>query len=146
MVLRPGRSVGAALGLALLVFIVGPAGAQLPSPSGTQTLILRQFGAIPPPSPTPSRPAPRVSEEQEKPMPRSWIIAGSIAGALVLLGLVYVAVRVWRSSNLFDRQYRFPPAKDVAVRLGGEKCGVHMATVHFGADKPRVARSKAEDV
>jgi hypothetical protein len=53
-----------------------------------------------------------------------------IAGASVLL--LVVSMRVWRSANLFDREYRFPPAANVALRLGANKSGGFMATITFG--------------
>jgi hypothetical protein len=41
------------------------------------------------------------------------------------------SLRAWRSSNLFDRQYRFPAGK-TALRLGANKSGGCMATIEFG--------------
>jgi hypothetical protein len=38
----------------------------------------------------------------------------------------------WRKWNLFDRQYRFRPAEDVPLRLGGKRSGGCMGRIDFG--------------
>jgi hypothetical protein len=106
--------------------------------------VLQNFGVIPRSTATPGERHAIENDEPEKPLPRSWIIGGGIAVIAALAGLIYGASRVWHSSNLFDRQYRFPPPQEVPLRLGGEKSGGHMATVRFRA--PKNAASKAKDV
>jgi hypothetical protein len=58
-----------------------------------------------------------------------------IAGAAVLLFVSVIllvrSVRAWRSSNLFDRQYRFPAPGPAALRFGGNRCGGQLATLTF---------------
>jgi hypothetical protein len=65
-------------------------------------------------------------------MPRGWkiTIVVVVAGASVLL--LAASIRIWRSANLFDREYRFPPAANVVLRLGARKSGGFMATITFG--------------
>ncbi len=121
------------------------AAAPFPSPSPGGTIELRVYGIIPTPSPTP-KPTAAPLEEPSKPIPRGWIVGGAIAGALLAAGLFYGAARAWRESNLFDRQYRFPAVSGVAVRLGAEKCGGHLATVRFGPERPRAAASETKNV
>ena len=103
----------------------------------------RPLGVLPTPTPTPLRKF-RPTEE-ERPISRGWKIAGGIAALLAAGGIVYGATRAWRSSNLFGREYVFPVSRDAAVRFGGEKCGGHMATVRFRAERAPPARSKAKD-
>ena len=60
-------------------------------------------------------------------------------GLLVLLAFAaafYFALRAWRSSNLFHREYRFPVPKNVALRLGASRSGGRMATADFAANAP----------
>ena len=60
-------------------------------------------------------------------------------GLLVLLALAaafYFALRAWRSSNLFHREYRFPVPKNAALRLGASRSGGGMATADFASDTP----------
>lgn len=86
-------------------------------------------------------------EEEAKPIPRGWIIGGALAAIAALAVVAWGAARVWRSSNLFDRQYHFPPVENVPIRLGGEKSGGHQARVQFGAGRRRrAAVSEAKDV
>lgn len=55
--------------------------------------------------------------------------------ALLALGIAfYFALRAWRSSNLFQRQYHFPVPKDVALRLGASRSGGCMATINFASN------------
>ncbi len=150
MALKRGdwHSLGAlaAVGFSTLLAGAGETRAQLPSPTPGVIIELRQYGVIPPPTPKPLRPAKREEEEETRPIPRGWIIGGAIAGALAIAGLLYGAARAWRSSNLFDRQYRFPAVTEVAVRLGAEKSGGHLATVRFGPGKRRAAPLKSKDL
>ena len=109
--------------------------AQLPAPQPANPLFKdRPFGPVAPPTPTPQRKA-NVFQEEEKPIPREWIIGGSIAGALLVIAILYLATRRWRSSNLFDREYRFPYNEDVAVRFGAQKCGGLMATLRWNESR-----------
>ena len=67
-----------------------------------------------------------------KPIPVGWKIA---IVAIVAMGggfAVAFSLRAWRSSNLFDRQYRFPAVEAAALRLGANKSGGCMATIEFG--------------
>ena len=60
-------------------------------------------------------------------------------GLLVLLAFAaafYFALRAWRSSNLFHREYRFPVPKNVALRLGASRSGGRLATADFAANAP----------
>ena len=137
------HSLGAAIAACTLL-LVTTAATPYPSPSPAATLVLRQIGVLPKPTPTPEHHAKLENDEPAKPIPRSWLVGGGIAAALVLAAIVYGALRAWRSSNLFDRQYRFPRSDDVAIRLGGEKCGGHIASASFGVEKSR-AGSKTKD-
>ncbi len=102
------------------------------------------MGVIPTPTPTPTRKL--QLQDEERPIPREYLIGGAIAAGVVLLGILYGAIRAWRTSNLFGRQYRFPTTRDAAVRLGGEKSGGHMATVRFGPERAAPEESsKAKD-
>ncbi len=65
------------------------------------------------------------------PIPRVWIIAGASVALLAGCGLLYASIRAWRSSNLFDREYHFPPAGPSAMRFGGARSGGLMATINF---------------
>lgn len=68
---------------------------------------------------------------ETKPIPLAWKIA-IVSIATVGSGFVLAfSIRAWRSSNLFDRQYRFPAPADAAFRLGGNKSGGCMATIEF---------------
>ncbi|MBA2432346.1 MAG: hypothetical protein H0V56_09540 [Chthoniobacterales bacterium] len=117
--------------------------AQLPPPVPTRPDFQdRPFGPLPPPTPVPT---PKRVEEPSRPIHRGWIIGGIAVGLLALAALIYGAVRVWRSSNLFDRQYRFPVGPTAAVRLGGNKCGGLMATVSFASAAKRGPPAQASE-
>ncbi len=115
----------------------------LPAPSSANSLFKDQsFGPLPPPTPTPT---PRhVSLEEEKPIPRSWWIGGIAIVVLALIAILFAASRAWRSSNVFDRQYRFPEGGEAALRFGGTRCGGHMATIQF-EPKARPSSSETKD-
>ena len=119
----------------------------LPPPSPSAPLFQeRPFGPIPEPTPPPA--GRRIELEERKSIPVGWLIAGGVAAFVATVALLYLAARAWRSSNLFDRQYRFPVRKDVAVRFGGTKSGGHMAAVRYGAAEPLRGEghsSKTED-
>ncbi len=141
LVLRTVTALTAAL---LLYGAVLETRAQTATPT-PPIFVPRPFGAIPRPTPTPARKFP-ISEEQERPIPKSWIIGGAIAAAIVIGGILFGAARAWRSSNLFGRAYRFPVSSEpAAVRFGGEKCGGHMATVRFDGRSDRTRTSESKD-
>jgi hypothetical protein len=118
--------------------------AELPTPQPAAPLFQdRPFGPRPDPTDTP--PARKLDEDDEKPIPLSWIIGGACAVALATAVLLYGSARQWRSSNLFDRQYRFPVLPNPALRFGGKKCGGHLAQIHFGSDVMSSKRSEAKD-
>jgi hypothetical protein len=103
--------------------------AQLPRPSPSEPLLQeRPYGPVPPPTPTPMR---KKIEPPGPPIPKGWIIGGIAFVAIAVAGFLYGSARQWHSSNLFDRQYRFPRAKNVAARFGAKRCGGHLATVRF---------------
>jgi hypothetical protein len=83
------------------------------------------------PSATPDGTFQQQQQVHRKPIPRSWTIA--IVAVATILSAVALAfsVRAWRASNLFDREYRFPAATSVALRLGANKSGGCMATIRF---------------
>lgn len=112
----------------------------LPAPSSANSLFKAQpFGPLPPPTPTPT--PRRISLEEEEPIPTSWWVGGIAAAVLAVVGILFAASRAWRSANVFDRQYRFPEGGEAALRLGGSRCGGHMATIQF---EPK-ERSETED-
>jgi hypothetical protein len=79
----------------------------------------------------------------QKSIPLRWKIA-ILGGSCVLAGAAFaLALRTWRSSNLFDREYRFPVPEKVALRLGANRCGGAMATIDFRA--PAAFDSSPED-
>ncbi|HEX8279832.1 MAG TPA: hypothetical protein VF551_00525 [Chthoniobacterales bacterium] len=126
-----------------MVTAAGDLHAQVPSPSASKPIFQpRPFGPVPPAKETPPRP---MDVDDEKPIPRGWIIGGVAAAVLAAAALLYGASRAWRSSNLFDRQYRFPADGDVALRFGGQKSGGHMATTRFEENRtPGKERSKSK--
>ena len=121
--------------LVLLAMLLGATAsslvAQLPPPvAATPEFQERPFGPVPEPTKEP-RAKPK-DLEPSKPIPIGWIIAGVASGVLGIVGLLYGASKAWHSSNLFDREYRFPTESEAALRFGGKRCGGHMATVQFG--------------
>jgi hypothetical protein len=94
--------------------------------------------AISQPSSTPSI-ASQASENMQtvasKPMSRVLKIGIAVAViSLSSIGLLF-AIRAWRTSNLFDREYYFRRPNSVALRLGAKKSGGCMATISF-RDRP----------
>ncbi len=84
----------------------------------------------PPVSTTPSALV-RPGALRSKPIPPRVKLA-IVATTLVVALITFVfALRAWRSGNLFDRQYRFPPIPKVALRLGATRSGGRMATITF---------------
>jgi hypothetical protein len=121
---------GALIALLLSILIIVPAlvvnSQPAPNPFNEQRFLL---------SPTPTPAADSLILEQhpaKKSIPRGLIIA--IVAVLILAGLVVLAfsVRAWLASNLFDREYQFPPVTSVATRLGAKRTGGCMATIQFG--------------
>ncbi|MGI9086179.1 MAG: hypothetical protein ACR2HH_00315 [Chthoniobacterales bacterium] len=99
----------------------------LPAPKSAGSLFKeRPFGPLPPPTEAPVK---RFDLEEEKPIPREWIIGGVAVGLLILALILWGSARAWRSSNLFDQQYRFPENPAPALRLGGTRSGGHLATI-----------------
>ena len=115
---------------------VHPLVAQLPPPAAaTPEFKERPYGPIPAPT---KEPRAKVKDiEPSKPIPLGWKIGGAVAAVLALAGLLYGASKAWHSSNLFDREYRFPTGSDAALRFGGKRCGGYMATLRFGEPAPR---------
>jgi hypothetical protein len=68
-------------------------------------------------------------EAPSEPIPTGWIIAGAAVAVVTVSGLLYAAIKAWRSSSLFERKYHFPPAGSAALRLGGTRCGGFMAAI-----------------
>ena len=129
---RRGRVLLLLLPLLLLVCAaVQPLFAQLPAPpAATPDFKERPFGPIPPPTQPPK--AKPKDIEPSKPLPLGWKITIGAAIVLGTAGLLYGASKAWHSSNLFDREYRFPTGSTAALRFGGKRCGGHMATLRFG--------------
>jgi hypothetical protein len=68
---------------------------------------------------------------QRKPIPRGVKIAILASVAILIAVALAFSVRAWRASNLFDREYHFPPVASTAIRLGASRSGGHMATIKF---------------
>ncbi|MEP6821334.1 MAG: hypothetical protein ABI946_03190 [Chthoniobacterales bacterium] len=134
------------LTFAFLAFAKTPRAAEptpLPAPSSANSLFKAQaFGPLPPPTPSPT---PRHNSlEEGKPIPRSWWIGAIAIVVLAAIGILFAASRAWRSSNVFDRQYRFPEGGEAALRFGGTRSGGHMATIQF-EPKARSSSSETKD-
>lgn len=115
----------------------------LPAPTSANSLFKAQrFGPLPPPTPAPT--PRRISLEEEEPIPTFWWVGGIAIAVLALIGILFAASRAWRSSNVFDRQYRFPEGGKAALRFGGTRSGGHMATVQF-EPKDRSPESETKD-
>ncbi|MGH7935893.1 MAG: TPM domain-containing protein [Chthoniobacterales bacterium] len=83
-----------------------------------------------------------VRQELESPGEKGWQLtqgwALTILAILLVAGAIFlfIAARIWRSANLFDRRYAFPkPDEPVAKRFGGARCGGQMATIRFGENQ-----------
>lgn len=99
------------------------------SQSGPNPFDERRFLAATP-TPTPDDLA-REQPPPREPLPRSLKIAIAVALLTIALVVLVFSVRAWRVSNLFDREYRFPDAATIAVRLGAKRSGGCMATINF---------------
>jgi hypothetical protein len=121
--------------------------AQLPPPvAATPEFEERPFGPLPAPT---KEPKAKPKDVERKPIPVGWLIGGAASAILGIAGLLYGASKAWHSSNLFDREYRFPTGGEAALRFGGKRCGGHMATVRFGEGARRSrepARSEAKNI
>jgi hypothetical protein len=134
----------------LLCTEAAPLFAQLPAPpAATPEFTERPFGPIPAPTKEPKAKAKDI--EPSKPLPLGWKITIGAAIVLGTAGVLYGASKAWHSSNLFDREYRFPTGGTAALRFGGKRCGGHMATIRFGEpmSQPKQrepARSEAKNL
>ena len=70
-----------------------------------------------------------------KPIPRALLIAGAAVVTIVAVVVLIFAIRAWRASNLFGRQYRLPSVESAALRFGGTRNGGLMAVVEPAKDK-----------
>ncbi len=104
----------------------------------------RHFGPLPAPTQAPTK---RLDVEEDKPIPPEWIYGGLAVAAVVAALILWRSARLWRSSNIFDQQYRFPANHQPALRFGAHRCGGNMATLRLdGADsRAHVRELKAED-
>ena len=115
--------------------------AQLPPPAqATPDFQERPYGPLPAPT---REPKAKPKDVERKPIPVGWLIGGAASAVLGIAGILYGASKAWHSSNLFDREYRFPTGGQAALRFGGKRCGGHMATVQFGDPITRPAREPA---
>ena len=85
------------------------------------------------PPPPPEMPARGVIPEQ--PIPKGLIIAVEAVVALIFAVVVIVAIRAWRSANIFGRKYRFPSGEPAALRFGGTRSGGFMAVIEPAKEK-----------
>jgi hypothetical protein len=76
----------------------------------------------------------REAAKHHRPIPLAVKIAIVIGGFALATAALFVSMRAWRSSNLFDRQYRFPEIDRVALRLGGTRSGGCMAALDFRSE------------
>lgn len=74
-------------------------------------------------------------EAPSKPIPRSWLISGAGVSLLLAGAVLYFAIKAWRSSNVFERKYHFPPAGQAALRFGGKRSGGFMAASESANEK-----------
>jgi hypothetical protein len=68
-----------------------------------------------------------------RPIPRGFKVAAVLLVLTAAGAGFYFALRTWRYSNLFDRQYVFPPAREATLRLGANRSGGRLATINFTA-------------
>lgn len=144
-----GRAIGArsillALSAAAHIFAASPPPMPPPQPAGS-LFQDRHFGPLPPPTQAPTK---RLDLEEDKPIPPEWIYGGLAAAAIISAFIFWRSARLWRSSNLFDQQYRFPPNPQPALRFGAHRCGGNMATIRLenAAARPQRRALKTEDV
>jgi len=96
--------------------------------------------------PPPNAPAPEAARPPApaRAIPRVVLIAGAAVLLIVSSFLLFKSARAWRSSNLFDRQYRFPAAGPPALRFGGNRCGGQMAAIKFSDASEAKAFAKSD--
>lgn len=82
-------------------------------------------------TPTPEATIEETGPDEPQPLAFGWKIAIAVAVTAAVATGLYFSIRTWRSSNLFDRQYIFPPVEKAAFRLGGTKSGGCMAMIVF---------------
>src|ERR1700716_861924 len=99
-------------------------------------------------TPTPEVPSEfaRAQRAPSKPISLGWKITIVATGFAVAASALLFSVRAGRSSNLFDREYRFPPVKSAALRLGANKSGGSMATVDFSDRAGPISDSSSENL
>jgi hypothetical protein len=99
-------------------------------------------------TPTPEGPSEfaRAQRAPSKPIPLHWKVTIVATGLVVAASALLLSVRTWRSSNLFDREYRFPAVTNVALRLGANKSGGCMATIAFGDRAGSISDSSSENL
>lgn len=121
---------GARLLAALLPLLaLADATAALPPPSPSPPVFQnRPFGPLP--APTPPRPS-VVRPRTPEPIARGPIVAGTAFAMLAGGAVLFFAIRAWRISRLFGRQYLFRVRDKVPLRFGGERSGGLMATASF---------------
>ena len=137
------------LALLLMATLLVPTshGAETPFPPpqpANQLFQDRPFGPRPSPTPTPQRRKRSGLFQPKKEIPTKWIVTGGVTAALIIIAVLYGSIRRWRSSNLFDRQYRFRIGGEAAARFGAKKCGGHMASVRFGTEPRASPRRPSE--
>lgn len=80
-------------------------------------------------------PTPRHRPDPKTPTPRVLILAGAAVAFISAGVLLYFAIKAWRAANIFERKYRFPRVRSVALRFGGNRSGGAMATIDPGNPK-----------
>jgi hypothetical protein len=99
-------------------------------------------------TPTPEGPSEfaRAQAAPSKPIPRVWKVTIVAIGLVVAGSALLFSMRAWRSSNLFDREYRFPRVTNAALRLGANKSGGCMATINFSDRAGPMGDSSSENL
>ena len=96
-----------------------------------QSQELSMASATPTPLSKEENPFARLAAPRRKPVPLVWKVA-IVLSVLAAAGVALrISMRVWRSANLFDREYRFPTPTAAPLRFGGSRSGGHMATIRF---------------
>ena len=110
-------------GLLISIFLIA-----FVSSAGAQELQLAT--ETPTPAVTEENPFAKVASHRQ-PIPLRWKIAIVLAAVAIGSISLWGSMRVWRASNLFDRQYHFPQLETAALRLGANRSGGRMATISF---------------
>ncbi|MEP7015573.1 MAG: hypothetical protein ABI925_09045 [Verrucomicrobiota bacterium] len=118
------RRIIATLGMAIFLGLILPAARSQGISPATEALT---------PSPTiaPENPFAKLAQPSRKPIPLRWKVAIVLTALVIAAAALWFSIRVWQSSNLFDRQYRFAAVPTAAIRLGANRSGGHMATITF---------------